>query len=115
LLPIQRGSNDGVQIVEPWLPAELGPDAVGSRHERRGVARAAGLFSNIQRMAGDSLYALENFPHAIAVSVTHVENDRGAAISQIRECVEMRCGEIFDMNVITNSGSVRCRVVRAVN
>src|ERR1700719_819997 len=75
LLPGECAAHDAVEIVKPWAPAELGPDAIGARHQLRGSPGSARLLANRQTLSRPPFDALQNLPHAVAVAVADVQSD----------------------------------------
>src|SRR5688572_7952333 len=112
-LPVERGAHDGVQLVVLRRPLEQLAHAVALGDQAGRVARAARLFADVEFGAGDALHAVEYLAHAVAMPVTHVGRERIAAGPQVIQGVEMRAGEIGDVNVVAYAGAVRGRVVRA--
>ncbi len=79
-LPVQLRADDGLQVVEPRLPAEHLTDALGVCDQPRRIARAARLSTTFSALAAiDALHPLDHFADAVAVAVAAVERRRRAA------------------------------------
>src|ERR1700730_1157296 len=78
LLPGECAAHDAVEIVKPWAPAELGPDAIGARHQLRGIPGSARLLANRQTLSRHAFDALQNVTQAGAVGVDDGQRTCGA-------------------------------------
>jgi hypothetical protein len=94
------------------LPFEQRTGAVGIRHDLCGVT---GLLPDERDLEVD---ARDRSTVSITSSTEKLgrnrnEPDRLAAAAQIRERIAMRAHEIGHVNIISDAGAVRCRVVGA--
>src|SRR6516225_8746788 len=112
-LPCQRVAHYGLQVVEMRLPFEQRTDTVGSRHDLCGVASTSARERDLEVDARDPLYRLDHLEHGKTPAVTAIERGGDAAAAQIRQRIGMRAHEIGHMNIVSNAGAVRCRVVGA--
>ncbi len=80
---------------------------------RRRIAGAARLFAHVELEAGDLLDAREDFAHAVAMPIADVRDQRLAAGAQVVERIQVRGGEVFDVDVVAHAGAVGRRVVGA--
>src|SRR5262245_51761983 len=95
------------------LPFEQRTGTVGSRHDLCGVARSPADEGDLEVDARNPLYRLDHFEHGETMTVTAIERDRLATNPQIRQRIGMRAHEIGHVNIVSNAGAVRCRVVGA--
>src|SRR5262245_57082007 len=95
------------------LPFEQRTSTIGSRHDLCRVSRPPAGERDLEVDARDKLYRLDHLAHGETAAVTAIERDRLAAAAQIRERIAMRAHEIGHMNIISDAGAVRCRVVDA--
>ena len=114
-LPCQRVGNNGLQIVKMRFPIESGADAIAGGDELGGVARAAPGELDLEIDAGDALHALDHFQYGKTAAVAAIERGGGAAGAQMGERVAVRGNKIGDVNVISDAGAVRRRIVGAEN
>src|SRR5262249_25235805 len=112
-LPCQRVPNDGLQVVEMRLPFEQRTSTVGSRHDPCRVASPPAGESDLEVDARDPLYRLDHFEHRETTPVTAIERGGDAAAAQIRQRIAMRAHEIGHVDIVSDAGAVRCRVVGA--
>src|SRR5690348_11019954 len=105
-LPFEGGEDNGVEIVEPRPPAELAADALGARDERRRVARATRLLADVELCTRRALDRGEHLAHAVAVTIAHIERGGRATAAQIVERVDVRGGEVADVQVVAYAGAV---------
>src|SRR6202163_2255461 len=113
LLPGERAAHDGVEIVEPWAPEELGPDAAGARHQRSGIPGSARLLENRQSLSRHPFDALQNLPHAVAVAVADVESGGGAPAAQVAQGIHVSRRQVLDVDVVAHAGAVGGGIVGA--
>ena len=85
----------------------------GARHESRRVSGAARRLAFRDRMSGDRLDHAQQLAHAVAAAVAAVQCRGLAAAAQIREGLEMGVGQVLDVYVVANAGTVPRRVIRA--
>ena len=90
-----------------WRTFSALATSAGGSPARRGSSRMSSL------TPGDLLHAREHFAHAVAVAVTAVRDERFAAGAQVVERVQVRGGEIFDVDVVAHTGAVGRREVGA--
>src|SRR5215471_15261525 len=107
-LPCQRVAHDGLQVVEMRLPFEQRTGSVGSRHDLCRVPGPPADERDLEVDARDSLYRLDE-----TAAVTAIERGGDATAAQIRQRIAMRAHEIGHVNVVSDAGAVRCRVVGA--
>src|SRR6266511_5787313 len=112
-LPGQRVAHDGLRVVEMRLPFEQRADAVRSRHDLCGIPDPAADELDFEVDAANPLYRLDHFEHGETMAVTAIERGRLAAAAQIRQRIAMCAHEIGHVNVVSDAGAVRCRVVGA--
>src|SRR5579875_953691 len=112
LLPGERGADDRVEIVEPRLPAERRADPLGASDEQGRIAFAARLLPDREPSAADALDTRKHFTDAVAVAVAAVEHGRLAATAQVVQSVEVRAGQVLDMDVVAHTGPVGRRIIR---
>jgi hypothetical protein len=86
---------------------------VGSSHDLRRVPGPPAGERDLEVDAGDPLYRVDHLEHGKTTAVTAIERGRLAAAAQIRQRVAMRAHEIGHVNIISDAGAVRCRVVGA--
>src|SRR6185369_9314992 len=108
--PRERGLDDVLEVVVARLPAERRADARGARHERRRISGSARGFPFRNRMSRDRFDHGQELAHAVAAAVAAVQRRRLAAAAQIGEGLQMRVGEILDVDVVANPGAVFRRV-----
>src|SRR5690606_23947624 len=111
-LPVERARHDVPQVVMTGCPAEHPPDLGGFGHQRRRIPRAARRFLFFDRVTRDGLDHLDDFPDAVAAPVAAVQCRGFAAATQVLESLEVRCGEILDMDVVAYPRAVGRIVVR---
>src|SRR5262249_13777597 len=86
---------------------------VGSRHDLCRVPGPSAGKCDLEVDARDSLYRLDHFEHGETTPVTAIERGGDATAAQIRQRIAMRAHEIGHVNVVSDAGAVRCRVVGA--
>src|SRR3954469_4058826 len=106
-------ADDGIEVVELRRPAELGANARRIRYDRHRVAGTARRKPYGKITAAHSLHGLDHFEHRIAVPIAAIECLARPAAAQMRKRRDMRAREIGDMNVVTDAGAVRRRIVGA--
>src|SRR5215831_8929426 len=77
------------------------------------VATAESTSSQRSIGARQKLYRLDHLEHGKTPAVTAIERGRDAAAAQIRQRIGIRAHEIGHVNIVSNAGAVRCRVVGA--
>src|SRR5262249_50810810 len=77
------------------------------------VATAESTSSQRSIGARQKLYRLDHLEHGKTPAVTAIERGRDAAAAQIRQRIGILAHEIGHMNIVSNAGAVRCRVVGA--
>src|ERR1039458_6184025 len=114
-LPPQRALYDDVELVQPGHPAEQRADTLSARDQCRRIAFATSFLPDHQRLAGDTLHALQHLAHAVAVAVAAVAYRRAAAAAQIVERIDVGAGEILDVDIVAHAGAVWGVVIGAVD
>jgi hypothetical protein len=102
-----------LQVVEMRPPFERRAGTVGGRDDLCRVARPPVGELDLEVDAGDAFHGLDHFEHGKATAVTAIERRGGAAAAQIRERIGMRAHEIGHVNIVSDAGAVRCRIVGA--
>src|SRR5579859_1536465 len=113
LLPLERGGHNGIEVVQPGLPTQLGPDTLGAGYQGGRVAGTPGLFLDVETLPRDALDAFEHLPDAVAVAVTHIQDGGAAAAAKVGECVEVGCGQVLHVDVVPDSRAVSGGIVGA--
>src|SRR5215831_17367806 len=106
------GALDGrVKRLELRLPAKLLLDSRRGCNKPRGVTWSAWLFDRLDFSPSDFATRFDHFSNARTATCAEVVT----AAAAFTESQNMRVGEIEDVNVIANTGSIRCVVVGSVN
>jgi len=107
----QRVVNNGSQIVKTRLPFEGRTDKVAGGDEARRVARPAGRELDLEIDAGHAFHGLDHFQHGEATTITTIERRGGTASAQVKERISVCGDEIGNVNVISDAGTIPCRIV----
>jgi hypothetical protein len=99
-------SDDGLQIVKTRLLFERRADAVAGGDELRRIAGP-----QARPRAGYALHGLDHVQHGKTTLITTIEGRGGVATAQISERIGVGDDEIGNVNIITDAGTVRFRVV----
>ena len=97
----------------PRPPAERGTNTGGSSDQRGWIAGAPGFLSFGYRVPRDVLDHGKHFANAVAATVAAVQCRGFAAAAQVGERLQMRVGQVLDVDVVTDAGAVRGWVVGA--
>ena len=103
---VSMSSSRGVQPSTSRTRSHLATSAGGSP-ARRGSSRTSSLMPAIFSTL------VEHLAHAVAVPVAAVGDQRLAAVAQVVERIQVRGGEILDVDVVAHAGAVGRRVVGA--
>ena len=109
--PSPRRLNDRVQIGHRWLPSEEGLRAGRISDEPGGVTRSRTFDSSSNRQPGNAASCFDYFNNGVAASGAEIQCVGCAAPAKVVEGANVRIGQIGHMNVITNGGAVRSRVL----
>jgi hypothetical protein len=94
-----------------WLPSEEGLRAGRISDEPGGVTRSRTFDSSSNRQSCDTTGRLNHFKNGVAASGAEIQRVGCAAAAKVVESANVRIGQIRDVNVITNGGAVRSRVL----
>src|SRR5262249_10137098 len=103
--------DNRVEGLELRLPAKLLFDFFGGGDESRRVAWSAGVFGCLNFSSSDFATRFDHFSNARTAAGAEVVTAAGG----FAQSQNMRVGEIEDVNVIANTGSIRRVVVGSVN
>ena len=103
---VSRSFSRGFQPSSLRIRSARATRAGGSPARRGSSLTVSGL-------AGHPLHAVDDLAHAVAVAVADVECGRGAPATQVGEGVQVRRGQVLDMDVVTHAGAITGRVVGA--
>src|SRR5258707_5673091 len=94
------------------FPAESTLEFFLAGNENSGVTRATGTEFARDFEAGDAFRGGDDFENGEAAAIADVEGFAGHAIDFL-ESAEVGIGDVEDMNVIADAGSVRGRIIGA--
>ena len=111
--PFPGGADDGFEVAVVGDPAEesFGVAWVGVETWR--VSGAPILVFNGYRFARDFCGHIDDLFDAVAFAAAEVDLDRVATVDEVLKGFDVAAGEVFDVDVIANRGSVGCVVVGA--
>src|SRR6267154_4606076 len=111
--PFPRGTHDGAQIGHGGLPAEdgLGLGGISNQPGRITGTRRFDVHGNLT--ARDFANAVDHFKDGKTAPGSEVQKIRFSALAQVLQGADMRVSQLDDMNVISDRGSVRRRIVVA--
>ena len=115
LLPFPCHRNDFFHLGEVRLPAEDAAYLVAGSDELRRVACTACADFCRDLLARRLLCGGDHFLDREALSVAEVEDVALAALPQVFECKHMRVGEVDDVDVVAQTGTIGRLVVIAVD
>src|SRR5204863_7624402 len=113
LVPCARGSDDRLEVPEPWRPAQLALRLVRRRVEDGRVARTPRRERPRHLPAGDALDRVDHFEHRMRAAGSEVVRPRLARLGDGPERPDVRVREIGDMNVVAQTRAIRRRIVIA--
>jgi len=115
VFPVQCGAHDKIQIVVPWLPSKLGFGHRWIRHDRGRIARTAADKIKTKIPSGHSLHGIDNIKNRESATISTVCNKRSATATHSLQRLKVRVCEIRYMDVISDTGPVRRRVICTIN
>ena len=114
LMPDPCGADDLVELRVFRLPTELADGFLRTGDQDCRITGASGMDFGRNWMAGDAAGRLDDLADAETPAVPKVEDE---PIMRL-ECIEgekVRVGKVGDVDVVANTGAVRCGVVVTVN
>src|SRR5690606_9221314 len=75
----------------------------------------AGAVADLEPVFPQSLHGLQDLENRIPLAIATIGDERLAATPEIGKRAQMRVHQIADMDIVANAGSIRCRVIRAVD
>jgi hypothetical protein len=110
--PSQSGTHDRFQIIIGRLPAQGLFNQCIVCHQRSWITGATAGFSHREINTGLPAHHINYFPHRKAAAVAAVHNFRLAAAGHVIQSHYVRTGEVFHVNIITDTGAVAGIVIR---
>jgi hypothetical protein len=105
--------HNSLEVVKLRLPIQLFKNATNVGKNSDSVARTAGSHADWQLSTGNPRHGFYYFKHRITMSITAIQRDWCAAISQVAERGIMGAGEIRDVNIVSDAGAVWTRIITA--
>jgi len=109
-MPSPGGFDDAAQIRLLRLPTQHSFSFFVVGHQARGIARAAILHECFYFFAGDFARRLNHFQDAVAAAGAEIQKIGWASLPQMLQRAVMGVGQIGDVNVIADGGSVGRRI-----
>ncbi len=109
--PLPCGFNDVVGILMLGNPAEDFRSLAGVGDEARGVAFATITVGDWARLARDLFRGINDFLDGKSLASTEVEPVGFTTLHQVVHGTKVRVGEVIDVDVVANAGSIGCVVV----
>src|SRR5690606_27957974 len=113
-VPIPGALDDGADVLKLGGPAEFAFDSGAAGDEARGVSGAARLFDYGDLFAADGFACCDDFADAGAAAGAEVEFSADAAV-EVLDGEHVGLGEVDDMDVVADAGTVGGRIVGAVD
>src|ERR1700693_2674280 len=113
-LPLPGRANDGLQIGEPRPPAQLAPKPLRACAKHRGIAVASRALLHRHLQAQLLLHHAADLPDRVTRACPDVVRPQSGRALEM-EGDQMRLRYIPDMNIIPQTGTVRSRVVMAID
>jgi hypothetical protein len=103
--PPPGAADNGRQITELGVPAELAAGFVGTGHQDGRIALPAGRDGHLNRAIADAAGGLDNLEDGVAVAVAQIEGPTAEAVD-IDDGLEVSLGNIEDVDVIPDTSAV---------
>ena len=113
-MPRPGAGDDGIEGGVAGFPAEFPLNFLGAGNEDGGVSRAAGTDLDGDGVTGDAARRFDDFEHGEARAIAEVVDELLSLRKRLKS-KEMGVGQIFDMDVVADAGTVRGGVIVAVD
>src|SRR5947209_1087163 len=104
-MPLPCAGDDLIELGEAGLPAEFGFDLFGAGDEDGGISRSAFVLFNSDGTAGDATNGVDDLAYGESLTAPEVV-DETAVLAEGFEGEHVGIGEIADVDVVANAGSV---------
>src|SRR3954470_3029566 len=110
-MPFPCAFDDDIQRLELRFPIKLGFNFLRRSDESWRIARSARLFNRFDLSSRDFATGVNDLSDTGAASSAEVIESAGGG----SESQDVRVREVDNVNVISNTGSIGCIVIRSVN
>src|SRR5262245_53973188 len=113
-MPTPRGGNNGTEVLVFWLPSQFLHRAVGRRHQCRRIARTPRSFDYSHGPPRYFFTSPDHLAHAVAAADAEVVLHPLPG-SQLQERQQVSFRQVIDVDIVTNAGAVRRRIIGPIN
>ena len=114
-VPIPCRFDDCFETVELRHPCQHSPRLHRTSDENVRIARTSVGIVRSDLPAGNPFRRVNHLPYRKPITVAQVEGIAWLSGLQMTKAEHMGVRQIRNVNLVTNAGSIRCRIVRAVN
>src|ERR1035437_7916050 len=107
-------AHDDFEVRALKLPTQEFASALVARDRRRWISGTALGEANFEVDTGNSLHGFDDLAIRVADARTEIEDELGVNVEG-RDCQHVGLSEVAHVDVVTNTRSVGCRIVVAVN
>ena len=113
-VPFPCRGNNIIERGVSWVPAKDGTGFFGGSDKTGGITGAAGNCARRDGMTGDGAGGIDDLFYGEADTVTKVENIGCTTGSEVLSGEDMRLRKVGDVDVVSDTGAIRRRVVIAI-
>ena len=114
-MPFPGRSDDFPRIRMGGMPAKDSFTLLGRGDEDGRVTAAACLFGDFEIDARDFLCGIDDVADGEAIFATQVEISAVSTFKKVLHGEYMSISEVYDVDVVTDAGAIRGRIVRAID
>lgn len=114
-MPFPGRSDDFPRIRMGGMPAKDSFTLLGRGDEDGRVTAAACLFGDFEIDARDFLCGIDDVADGEAIFAAQVEISAVSTFKKVLHGEYMSISEVYDVDVVTDAGAIRGRIVRAID
>ena len=108
---IPCGFDDSVDGVETWLPIQNFPGFFAGPDEGGWITGSGGGLFDFDIAIADFFHFINDFFDGIAIAISEIEGIADVCGFEVFESLDVGVGEVVDVDVVSDTGSVRGGVV----